>query len=87
MSRDLLFNSSFDVLFDAFTVKNVPALRLNGILCNVIADTADGGFSDLIRAKRVGVCFALEHEIGMASHLPHSSETVLQVSSQTPEEG
>jgi len=87
MSPDLLFDSSLDILFDAFTIKDMPTLRLNGIFCNVITNTADGGFSDLIRVKRAGVRFTLEHEIGVASHLPHSSETELQVSDQTPEEG
>jgi hypothetical protein len=85
MSPDLLFDSSLDVLLDAFTVKDMPTLRLDGVLGNVIANAADGGFSDIFRVERLDVCFALEYEIGMTSHLPHSGETALQVSARSPD--
>ena len=82
-----MFDSSLDVLLDAFTIEDMPTLRLNGVLCDVIADAADGCFSDVARVERIGICFALEHKVWMASHLPHSCEAVLQVSVRTPREG
>ena len=85
MSPDLLFNSSFDILFDAFAVKDVPALRLNGVLRNIVANAADRGFPDVFCFKRVRVRFALEDEIGMTSHLPHSGKTAQQVNTQNPQ--
>ena len=62
------------VLPDALSVEDMTALGLNGIFGNVVTQSADGSFTQLLRREHTSVSFALENEIRMASHLSHSRE-------------
>lgn len=57
----LLLNGSVQVLLDAFTVKGMFASRLNGILRNVIAETANHSFGNMTR--QIGITLALEDQV------------------------
>jgi hypothetical protein len=70
-----VFHGSLEILFDAFSIKDVPAFRLNGILRNVIADSANRGLTDLSVGEGCSISFTFEHKIGMTSHLPHAGES------------
>lgn len=52
------------------------ALGSNSVLGDVIAEPADSGFAKFPVAKeRIAVVLATENEVGVASHLAHTSES------------
>ena len=59
------------VLLDAFAVKNMPAFRLNGILCDIIAQPTHSRFP-VFCAKESSVVLAANYEIRMARQLTHT---------------
>jgi len=62
-------------LLDAFAIKNMVAFGLNGVLCDITAESTDGSFADLVRAQKLlCVSFAAKHKIWVASHLSHAGE-------------
>ena len=62
------------VLPDALPVKDMTTLGLDGIFGNVVTQSTDSSFTQLLRREHTGVSFALKNEIRMASHLSHSRE-------------
>jgi hypothetical protein len=73
---NLCLESSFEVLFDALSVEDVVAFRLNCILCKFVAEATDHAFACLVRDKGVGIGFATDNQVRMASHLPHAGQSV-----------
>jgi hypothetical protein len=67
--------NSAQVLLDTLAVKDVVALGLDGVFGHVVAEPADGGFTELVAAEEfVSISLAAEDKIGVASHLAHTSE-------------
>ena len=51
----------FQVLLDALAVEDMLALRLDGIFCDIIAESADRRFTVLVGQERSGVCLAAQN--------------------------
>lgn len=67
---------NFKVLFNTFAIKNVSALGLDCILCDIVADAANSSIIGDISNKLGCISLAAKNEVGMACHLSHSSEPV-----------
>lgn len=76
------------VLPHTFAVKDMVALGFDGILGNVVAEPADGGFPEFVAAKEcVAVALATENQVGVASHLAHTGESRRHVTTQRVKAG
>ena len=51
--------------------------RLDSVLSNVIAQTADSCFSHVLRQERANVALATKHKVRMTCHLTHTGKPVL----------
>lgn len=63
------------VLPDALAVEDVPTLRLDRVLCNIVAKSAHGSFADIFSRKGFGVGLTLQHQVRMTSHLSHARKS------------
>ncbi len=70
---DVLLHSSVNILLDTLSIEDMAALGLNGVLCDLIAQSADRCVA-LMFHKLVSVRLAAYHEIRMTRHLPHSRQ-------------
>ena len=66
----MCFDRRVQVLLDAFAVKNMPAFRLDGVLCDIIAQPTHRRFP-VFFAKQSSVVLAANYEIRMARQLAH----------------
>lgn len=67
-------NGGFQVLLDTFTVEDVSALRLDSILGELVAKSANSTFPSLILDEHAGVVLAAKNKVRMARHLTHTGE-------------
>jgi len=43
----IVFDCGVEILLDTFSIKDVPAFRLDGVFCDVVADSTDRSFTNL----------------------------------------
>jgi hypothetical protein len=69
-----LLDRSVEVLLDALAIKHVVAFGFDGILDNVVAETADDSLAIIVGQELALVVLAAEDEVWMARHLPHTRQ-------------
>ena len=68
-------NRSVQILLDTLAIEDVPASCLDRIFCDVVAQSTDSRFATIVCEERPCIVLAPQDKIGVASHLPHTSET------------
>jgi hypothetical protein len=66
------FGRCVEVLFDALAVKNVAAFCLDGILRDIITQSAYSDFLVLNFVEYSSIASAADYKIGMTGHLAHA---------------
>ena len=66
------FDRCVEVLFDALAIKNVAAFCLDGILRDIITQSAYSGLLLLLFVEYSSIAPAANYEIGMTGHLTHA---------------
>lgn len=69
-----IVQGGFQILLDAFPVKNMPTLGTNGILGDVVTKPANGCFTLFLTLECLCVCLTLQNQVWVASHLSHTCE-------------
>jgi hypothetical protein len=66
----MCIDGGVEVLFDALAVKNVVTFCLDGIFCDVIAQSAYGDLHLFVKYSSIAP--AADYEVGMTGHLTHA---------------
>ena len=71
------FKGRFQILFDTFAIKDMPALGLNGVFCDIITKSTHSRFWCILNELR-SIGLASKNKIRMAGHLSHPGKSFLK---------